>query len=325
MNSDFEKLHESIPLGDIKSVKEKITKGNISGNIPSNPESLKLEINAMTSFVTEQAWQFFKNHIHANPGNFIKLDFLDREEKKITGKEITEKELIKCLNDPHLDAVSAGRILEDITTCTITEQINLWEGQKLKEKKNGNRDPVFERYQMLLISRDQKIKQPEEISPAIEIRRGINTAAETMWTVLGLIPSVYKRQYGKSISEEEYKIIAKRALSLVLQIAQLQVDVFAELRQTYISSEPEITKTRYLQDRSFKIIGEGDTLTLSLEDRVFEAAQKAKPRINLRTGCPAIFSHGSGGKNVIAEMYEWVLELNNKFFLPNLDKFNREI
>jgi hypothetical protein len=324
VDSNFDKLHQGIPHGDIRPAKDKLAKGDISGKMPGNPETLKLEVNAMTSFMTEKAWAFAKNQINSNPQRFIRRELENdpiSHSIRLVPKEITEEKLLDLLNGSRENAASAGRTLADITHATIAEQINLWQEQKLKERQLGNEDPIFRRYEKLLKAKDAA----ETNTPSLEIKRGIGTASETMWLVLSAIPGVYRKQLGKPITEEQYKVISRRAISLIFKIAQLQVNVFSELRVAYTREIPELPPITYPIEASFKIMGEDNNLTLALTDKVFEAAQNVEPRINLRTGCPAIFSQGPSGKNVITEMYEWVLELNDKYFLPNLEKYNRNM
>jgi hypothetical protein len=322
MNSKkFDQLHTGIPREDLKSRRKSLKQGHIGDGLPSGPEALKKEINAITSLLTEEAWAAAKRWIDENPGKIVirKTEYGDlNSQLKITHSFITltDQEYLDGIKDEGKNFYNYSLSLNDLASDTLFQAMKKWGEEKKLLPPDTVQYAIFERYKELLRQRDKN-----EGRPLGEIGRGLGTAISHMTMALAVIPVAYEKKFGRKINEKDYQILSRNVLTLIIKIAQTHLDIFGELEDRYSSPIPLEIKLsgRVPKFDSFTIVGEGQTMMLALKDSVFDGVkEKAKIEINARTECPAILSEGISGKSVISEIYDYVLDINKRLFLPKL-------
>ena len=163
-----------------------------------------------------------------------------------------------------------------------------------------------------------------------QIAAGFGTARMMTWRSLAILPEVYKNQYGHPPSKIEVSKLIQGTKPLILSIAQSNIRVLGAVQNDLVGVfDPEGKERNASQDdfisTKFAISQQGNNMYLEIKPEVLEEIkfflEKFSSTDVVYTGCPAIFAQGAQGKNVVAEMYDWLAKLYKKLYIDTQTQF----
>ncbi len=294
------RLHTEFPESKIRPIKEQIKAGE---EIPEDTHT-KAEINAITALLIEETWKKTSRDINLEPpGIAIRPEPNLTTPPHVYNLEETEQFVNKFKKQPK----ELFRFIKNGTTGFVILKFNEWQPDNLQ---------AFNRLETLL---KKQSGIPTSIhTPRQHISRGVNTAMFSIWETIAVIPEVYKNQYKRPMQKDEFIKLAQNSLPLIYTIASSHLDVFIEIEPGYTGFTSENNNLKKFVAQNFYYIEKG-------EDKKLELTEKTLQNINIpyntetpRTGCPAIYAIGPNKKNVIAEMSDWLIDLANKYYIPNI-------
>lgn len=316
----IEDLHQKAGVTKInlrlakERVEEEITTGGQSEAHGRAHE--KAEKMALLAILIEDVWETIANSLKDQPENLSSYtDFLDEEEiqENLLGFQNDPQKILGFLHNASYQTIVRAfdewhRKMWDIYTKTQAGIIN----------PTGLREIAYSRYMNLSFGGENSDRR---------VLHGFNTAFFNCWGVLGILPNVYREQFGREMPPEEFDRLAQNSLQLIYALAGSHIDVFIGLEDnihkkptkiTYDTENliPEPSKFYFRSDKSGNLyleLKEGVLQSSSPKNRSGEAGLTGP-----QTGCPAIFSKGVDQRNVIAELFEWLRCLAKKYYVPNL-------
>lgn len=293
-------IHAGIPESEIRPIKDSIKAGE---EIPEDVHE-KTEINAITALLIEELWGKISQDLNSqSPGIAIKSDQDLNKPPYVYSLNETEDFVQKFKKQPK----ELFRFLSNGTKAFTILKINEWTPENL---------PAFNRLDSLL---KKQSGIPTNIhTPNQHISRGVNTAMFSIWETIGVIPEVYKSQYGKPMPKDEFVKLANNSLPLIYAIASSHLSVFKELEPEYTTFTSESSNLKKFATSSFYFTESGEEKKLELTEQALRRTNFPEQTDTPRTGCPAIYAIGPNRKNVIAEMSDWLIDLANKYYIPNI-------
>lgn len=304
---DLKEIQKDIPRGNLGKSLGKIEKGEIDTENPKEIpiESLKVQINGHVAFSLQEIWNGVKRD---SPGG--SLPPFDRS-LEVFGVELESK-----IKDLPKDKTQTSYVLEFLKARTqqkLNQQVLDW--YKFNRSRMSSIDPSdqdrsdanFKRYEFLLEERERYLPYGIVLGTVpSQLEAGVETAMDSMWGVLKIIPRIYSKQFHKQITGEELKKIARNSLPLIFKIAGLELGVFAKFRSNSRDAELE----------DFRLIDANGELKLDVVSSLTEGISAEDLTNPLRTGCPALVAHGSDGKSMMFELYDWIDKVADKFYFP---------
>lgn len=318
VQSHIEELHQGIPREPIRGLKERIKSGE-----QAEAGTIKAEVNAMTAMYIEEVWRNALSDIETHPPGL--LDF--RRDLNIEGKHaedsfVTPEQAQEIFSRPEVSDHFVFNILQRQTRNLLKEEVEKWaedRQKKLSEDPNETSSRIFARYKSL-IRHKNRLTDTAASFPNSHIQRGVGTASEVMWNTIRVVPATYKNRFSEHLAPEQYAKIARNSLPVIYAIASTHLGVFGKAHKQL--------KSQYglaFDPANFYLAGEGENIRLEVQPAAFS-------RIDIdptdyeegRTGCPAMFAEGPSKRNVIAEMYEWLLDLAEKYYYPKFQEQTHE-
>jgi hypothetical protein len=169
------------------------------------------------------------------------------------------------------------------------------------------------------------------------LQDGINTAMDEVWPLLLVLPVLYQRQYGETLSPETFTLLMPDVKKIVTHMASMQIDVFAQSGteqaaeawqdhptgfQYQLQGELESTlkKIHLHQDKRGIHIDLNEEYMRSLGEKIDQSEIK-----ELRQGCPArdvrMSSDDGRPVSVVSDTVDFYHDLAQDILIPNQDIF----
>jgi hypothetical protein len=141
-------------------------------------------------------------------------------------------------------------------------------------------------------------------------------------SIIHLLPKLYRRQFGKEMQSEEFKLASKNALALIYKLSKFHFDVFRAF--IYASSQINHGVNKDLHVLKLDRFCFKDDLVLDLSKKanlqIKLEAEKLSKKGKLRTnqaaiGCPALSVELDPGLDLVKQGYLWVLAVLDKLDL----------
>jgi|GEM_PF-3550378 len=301
-------LHERIKIQkvNIRPLKQRILSGGDVDNLELGLEKdqQKVEVNAITALFIEEIWSQAVDKIKKRPPGF------SAREKLGGFYQLSQSDIAGICFNRKIDSQNTLNFLVNGTSNFLQEETTLWQLSRDRkiEREVGNdlKDKAYARLKKLLFNN----RQPSA-SPGFHIIRGMNTGVSTIWETFGILPEIYAQQFKKPMPKEKFMELARNSLPLIYALASSHLDLFVELNNHY-------NEGNKFAKNAFHFRKDQDTLKLELKQDIVDKARFARIYDSTYTGCPAIYSKGPSGRNVIAEMFEWLLDMAIKYYLPKL-------
>ena len=157
-------------------------------------------------------------------------------------------------------------------------------------------------------------------NPLNLIMAGFGTASDLLVTLFAVIEPLYESQYGDRPTPEQFRNVAGSVESLAQYMATIRLDllgrVLREMRQNIEGVKILATDNFELREREGKYHLEIKREVLKKIALGYLATPSTDLANRKRTGCPALYAHGTEGKgNVISEMYGWYYSMVNEHYL----------
>lgn len=287
------KLLKDIPRGNLISELKKIEQGHIGTENPREEklDRLKMEINGLTTFSIQEIWNGINNDEQQE--NFIGLhEWLQQHPLGVSNSpEGTDEEKVNDFLAKKNPTEIIGYLKEE-TDALISSYIKKWytfRRHRLDSQPEGvltnPSDQAFQRYETVIAERGRMVPNHPDVRDIPSQIIGGMTATGTMWSVLFTLPWLYHQQFGKPISFEEFKDLAKGSAPLVMKIAGGEDTIFIQLVD-YMNASRSYD--------NFHIIKNSGHLSLDLAETVIDNIPITDPTDRLRTGCPALVCQRSG-------------------------------
>lgn len=276
----------------------------------STEADMKTEVYAIAAYVIERV----------HPETVRKVDEEERRNPEGRISARTPSEVFRFI-----------RGIERLYPEAFEASLKEWLKDAQDEPGNENRR-VLDRMEKLLLGSHYGMRDKSYPHGSIEtfILRGAYSAADASWGALCAIPIAYFSRYGRILSPEEFREIAKRAEPLLVKIASMHIDSFVaarehaehEARRTYGSTE---FPSEFF---AFEEVGGRPQLVLNptLVDELDRTMQRrggetGEPRL----GCPArdarVTSDGGRQESVLSAVHKIYMGLAEKYLIPNLDVY----
>ena len=314
-------LHRDLQIREVelRSIKESVlrhSRREVEGF--QKIDRYKAEINALLAIFIEDVWLNTLQKIEEHPPGL-------QEETGMGVKFLTDQSILSQIEVCKISDEVANFILQ-ISKTSFRQSCADWEEemQKRREKiikkelREETKDMAYKRYLDLCISG----AYPNFNS----IESGINTALNTSWGIIKVIPKVFRQEFGRAPSPSELRKIYHNALPVIYALAGSHLQMFIQFRKAMAGIQYDETRFSYdtfIPKQFFFRKDERGELFLEIKSEILEESIKLKNKGDFyvaKTGCPAIYSIGPTHRNVIAEMYDWVIDLAEKYYLPALER-----
>ncbi len=319
----IDQIHKDleIPAIDLRQIKE---------NLKSHPDTQledvvgglarhKAEVNGLFTIFIEEVWLELLKKIQKNPPGL--------QQETTRGVRFLTEQSIKSQIDVCKNPDQVADFIMQASLTTFRESHEHWlnfrnnkhdliSSGQMKAEDIGDR--AYERYLSVLEKGRYKVVN--------NIDSGIGTALKTSWAIIKIIPKVYKDQFGEDINPKDFGKIAQNALPLLYALAGANLQVFIQVRREVVGPAADALPSKFhvfSPDKFYFRKSDKGELFLEIEPEllsqsfeVFQPGDFETPT----TSCPAIYSMGPSHRNVIAEMYDWVLSLAEKYYLPALEE-----
>ncbi len=284
-------------------------------NLPPHVEKFedrkKAEVNALIAIFIEEIWMKTLEEIKLHPPGII-----DTFGNPLTKVQVTDKLSYAK------DSKAVANFLITRIKLSLVRQLSEW--LEIREKAWRDRmgmgddikEKAFDRYKKLLMI--DGVTEPLE-----QIRGGILTAINTTWGIIKVLPKVYEQQFQTSMQSDKFEKLAQNSLPLIYTLASSSLRVFLAMQWNFSKSEQQLIDSEEVSDfhpERFTFRTSGEELYLELKPEFIEEAQPLSLGGDVRTGCPALYTTGPNRKNIIAEIFDWEIELAKEYYLPVLER-----
>ncbi len=304
-----------------------------SGIDQMDKDKIKRETVGLSLEASSQIWKKIYHWVGEHPPGII----YPINDAKDSLHPISPEDLSHALESE--DSVQVVKVLDRHTVGIIRHQIHSWvneqEARLLQPEPTQGEErkkyKIYERYKKVLLLGMSNVHDEGTLKPAtspeLHIGGGFITARKIIWGVLGILPHVFKRQYGRSPTKNELLNLVRLARPLVFAISMTDVYVLGDIQeilgQIQTVDETQRSSLKMTLDPSkFCILKEGDNLSLEIKssaldaiDKLLETPRKNREKPTSRTGCPAAAAAGADGKNVVSELYDWFAKLYEEFYI----------
>ena len=332
-------LHTQKPRVDLRAARETL--------VENRPIPLqRVESNAIHSLFIEDIWRTVHQYINTHMPGIVEprtaADIAAGDSAVLVPMTV-DAFAQRCEAAGHYSMVV--RQLDDCTKPIVFAMINEWQKthfQRLAvcgvDELNFS-DEVFMRF--LRIQNEINSERLHELSETLvgtdpvelkttllrsfvfgAVAQGFVTAREIILGTLAVAPEVYQQQFGSPITSAQMAEIATNLKPLVLMLAADDLQSHVYIAHFLTLGEP-IERLRLMDPDMFFIAKPRGKLTLEINEEVLQQAVVAQSENEPRTGCPALESIGSSGRNVVTELYEWYIDLAKRFYLPQLERLGR--
>lgn len=289
---------------------------------------IKLETAALSSMFIPQVWQKVHKWISENPPGIA---------VPIRNSKVLQPMPVEGFNNlaRHADSNQSLNLIRKHTELILLVLAKEWEAeQEEKLRQIDSADPkdirmieAYRRYKKMLgrgVSNvvDQKTQEPTE-STGDHIIGGLATGRAMIFQSFGVLEEVFLRQYGRRPTAEELKKLIQGTKSLILAIAQTDLQTFSELEDEI--TKPKDARLSYMDNgfdpEKFSISAQGSNFCLEIKPEILDKVEKrlvTRGHDPLHTGCPALFTKGEEGKNVITELHDWFSKLYEEFYINKI-------
>ncbi len=282
--------------------------------LPENYGATKIETAALVSLSAEDVWPRINRVIEEDQTD-LKID----EQKLTKEPNLSRASVIKSSVVEFL----RRRIINSLMGWNI-EKENIDNGPEsdLESPEDKRKRKIYGRYKELLLLGLSNVVDAETRLPTVEPFRhlggGFETAMIVISDIIDLLPRVFKKQFGRNPTDDEFKKLCQGAKPLVLIIAKGDTNLLDSFFTTFLGSYKSDFNENdfFLAQRGAEFILEINTEKLD----ILEDSFTLKPVDFFRTGCPALVSGGTKGKNVISEIYDWYVKLYDNLRHSNKDE-----
>jgi len=298
----------------IPNVAEQDRTQEAAAPMPQNV-SQGIEANAIASHLLGSTWPAIAGWMKQHPGKIASGHGLDSDALH----ELKDEDLqMRFLTNPESGFRDMHKNSQAIAQHFINAECR---------SRRGQGDKVLGRLEHILKSDEYKSYKNK---PESYLLAGFVTASDIVWGLFNTIPMLYRRQYKKEITPEEYKEIAASAKQLALGMAGLNVDLLTTVRHQIEGSDYERYSTM-LEMQNLRLVEQGGHIgvdltegalksiisTYELKGQILEAFGMAGKE-TLKSGCPALFVSGQEGANIIEDYIDWSHSLVEKYYFPTL-------
>lgn len=169
--------------------------------------------------------------------------------------------------------------------------------------------------------------------PEAFVMRGAETAASTSWGILRAIPVAYFNKFGRTITPEEYEVLAESSESLVVLLSSLHISSLTKLID-FAKAGSRVHKAMGLEFplELFSIEEEEGKLTLVFDKSAIEAYARFRGERysydsseEKRLGCPArdarITDARGKQESIVSAIHHLHLDLARQYLLPRLEDY----
>lgn len=220
---------------------------------------------------------------------------------------------------------SLAKILQNKSSSIFHSAITAWEQERMirlgrPREEWDARDHAFDRYQRIIWF-GRFNPQLDEDSSAKFITRGVNTASSVVWSLAKLVPALATAN-GISLNQQQVVDIMHKAYGpVVVRFASMNQEVSIALLNKLGMHNASGFDPKY-----FSLIsdgGDGYRLTMdhdalygftdSQGERILD-----KTTISDTTWCPARYTEGTGGIDLIREYFDWTMSIVETNYLPQV-------
>jgi hypothetical protein len=259
-------------------------------------DKLKIERNACIAIFVDEAWQSF--HDQRTGFNYG--------------------------SQRHWDINVANNLMND-TQQLFDTALNEWkkarDGRLEKPKSEWDAlDVAYDRYRAIIDFGDRNTMTREDDASTF-IQRGVATAANTIWSLIELVPQLSEKKNLNLDGEQIMETIKKGYGPIILQFASMNKKISVPLLNALtfdgIGFKPEYFDLIDSGNGGYKLTIDHNQI-MQLKDREGNIILRNQPSTET-TWCPARYT-SANGKDIIKEYFEWCLDLTKKIYLPTLKK-----
>jgi hypothetical protein len=173
-----------------------------------------------------------------------------------------------------------------------------------------------------LLEEDSQYRRFEG-DPHTAMMAGFGTASNIICGVLGSVPALLERHYGKEIPPDGFIKAANAGRDFVQVLATIRLDMLFDVTRRIRSRRPDNLGMQAYPG-NLRLIERGAHLEMEFTKAALAGIGEAYLRKRLEsmtrlgTGCPALFARGTDkGNNVIGELYDWYLSFVQAYHLPH--------
>lgn len=312
---------------------------------PENPddivipayEKIKTETYALTAYAIERVHEQTMATLAKHPDSFTTKNWLRFPVPEIEHTQQFDLERASMDFDyaksaiGHAEYAYSSAFLDALQEWSKTAQRG--QGDALYDHK------VYGRLSDLLTETDVAAIRNIGITHQVEsfIMRGANTVGNVSFDILRAIPIAYYAKFGRTITEDEFRSVAKQAEALVIQLSSMHIDSFSNMLR-FARGGLLLNKHMLLEfPLEFFIIEEIDGAPrLNFDEGAliaFEKFRSSRPAYihdEARLGCPARDARtnqgGEGsGKSVVSSVYGYYTQLAEDIIVPHLEAYTNDV
>lgn len=296
-------------------------------------EKVKTEAYALSAYIIEKVHDEAFKELTENPDKLVVRSII-----KFPVPEDGEVHVFD-LRKSREDASYAKKVLEwaeQAYVTAFTDSLEAWSNRAKAGKGDAQYDHrVYSRLHDLFI--ETSLTNTRKIDPYHHVEsfiiRGANTVGSVSFDILRAIPFAYYNTYGKVISEDEYREVARQAEALVIQLSSLHIHSFSRLLQ-FARAGKSLNKSVRLEfpleffslednEGSPRLVFDQEALT---QFELYKKVRGGNDNDELRLGCPArdARTQGVSGErsvSVVSSVFRHYTHLADSIIVPHLKDY----
>lgn len=288
--------HEAGPPVSPRAKIEQLQMGKGPEEIFSEQDPKKREFYALLGMVIGEVWKEVQGKLEDPRIQQERFLFEESTRKPIRA---SRQEIERSI-DAAVYLFGPCKIIFSQYRALFHDALEAWVSRVSKEGEPIQSVRVYRRLETLLGERVQAVQSAETLTE--EVMAGLGTSGRVMTFVVSSIPDVFRAQYNRAPTRDEWLMIARNSEKFILTVASKNLQKFIQMGHIFqrASYSVKTSSGGIWNEQLFCIEGEGEARSLGVQEGPLATLLTVRDmhehnaKQTERIGCPALYVDGIG-------------------------------